>query len=81
MITRSSMSWEEVMSMHCYMHVCMPRLEIDDEDVKKELERLKSEFEPKTELTKKSSSISLRWLQRRSVPEQLCFLHAGGGTA
>ena len=40
--TRSSKSWEEDMSMH----VCTPSLEIDDEDAKKELERLKSEFEP-----------------------------------
>ena len=40
--TRSSKSWEEDMSTR----VCMPRLEIDDEDAKKELERLKSEFEP-----------------------------------
>ena len=42
MSTRSSKSWEEDMSTR----VCMPRLEIDDEDAKKELERLKSEFEP-----------------------------------
>ena len=41
-IPRSSKSWEEDMSMR----VCMPSLEIDDEDAKKELERLKSEFEP-----------------------------------